>query len=95
MNIEQMGSGQKMEDNAAVFFIQLKKQNKRLKIEDSACKNLDEKYLNVTITKEHQKIAFKGIIELDRDVKKNNKNFLRVDELWEVKFFCANKIVGE
>lgn len=37
----------------------------------------------VSITKEHQKIAFKGVIELDRNLKKINKNFLSVDELWE------------
>lgn len=57
--------------------------SKRLKTEDSALRNLEDKVLNIPITKEHQKIAFKGIIELDRDVKKNNKNFLRIDELWE------------
>ena len=56
-----------------------------MKTEDSALRNLEDKVLNIPITKEHQKIAFKGIIELDRDVKKNNKNFLRIDELWEVK----------
>jgi hypothetical protein len=66
-----------------------------LKTEDSALRNLEDKVLNIPITKEHQKIAFKGIIELDRDVKKNNKNFLRIDELWEVKFFFfSTKIVG-
>jgi len=57
--------------------------SKRLKTEDSALRNLEDKVVNIPITKEHQKIAFKGIIELDRDVKKNNKNFLRIDELWE------------
>lgn len=61
--------------------------SKRLKTEDGdVMRNVEDKILNiqnVPITKEHQKVAFKGIIELDRDVKKNNKNFLRIDELWD------------
>ena len=58
--------------------------SKRLKTEDGdTLRNVEDKYLNMPVSKEHQKVAFKGIIELDRDVKKNNKNFLKVDELWE------------
>jgi len=57
---------------------------KRLKTEDTdALKNIQERTSNIKINKEHNKIAFKGIIELDRDVKKQQKNFLRIDELWE------------
>lgn len=61
--------------------------SKRLKTEDdNVMRSMEDKInniQNVAITKEHQKIAFKGIIELDRDVKKQQKNFLKVDELWE------------
>jgi len=57
---------------------------KRLKTEDTdALRNIQDRASNIKINKEHNKIAFKGIIELDRDVKKQQKNFLRIDELWE------------
>ena len=53
---------------------------KRLKTEDSALKYQEGAF---EITKEHQKIVFKGIIDLDKDVKKKNQNFSKVDELWD------------